>query len=400
MRALVLGLFALLVAPGTCAAGKMGGWTMRTEGEAAAQRQAKFHPLQGDLLHVRSDEESTATADSGPFQVSIPYRCSWWLYVTGERYDDLVIYRARDAADDPTDVMVLLREFPENPEDWHGVLWVEDRDGLQSVRHLRRPGWRLFSLVRKSEDGVDLLVDHELVGTYAARSAKPAQRIELGDFSASDGAGEAYWGEMAVALGLEGSGERVFAGSWQLDATGTATAEEADASEEVRRAHVYLRSSTESPCEAEWGPIAIGVPYHFQCQVYVSDDPYRDFTVISPLGADGQPTDIQLIFSDEAGAAAPEAADPEVADQGFVWVTDAEGRHSVGSVTRGVWHDFAISRRSQKEVALWVDGAPVKSFATRGPGPVASYRFGDFGSQSSCGEAYWDRIRLIPIPKR
>ena len=399
LRAVLAGVCLFLVAQGDSVAGQMGGLTVKTEGGAVAQKKPEFQPVRGDLVHLSSDDDSTATAESSPFEARIPYSCSWWLYVTGEPYDDLVIYKARDADGDPTDVTLLLRElrakFPDNPEDWHGALWVEDGDGLQSVSHLRRPGWRLFSLVRKSESEVDLLVDREVVGTYAARSDKPAQRIELGEFSSSDGAGEAYWGEISITAASGGADEQTSPGPWRLAATGAGRAEQGSEFEKVRQAHLYLRTETESRCEAEWGTISIRAPYHFWCQVYVSDDPYRDFSVISPLGADGQPTDIQLVFDDEAGA-----ADSEAAEQGFVWVTDAEGRHSVGSVTRGVWHDFAISRRSQTEAALWIDGVPLKkTFAARGAGPVASYRFGDFGSQSSCGEVYLYRIRLVPIPK-
>jgi hypothetical protein len=396
--AVLAGATIILAAANVCVAGRMGHWTIKTEAGAVAQTKAEFQSVRGDLVHLSSDDESTATAESDPFEARMPYSCSWWFYVTREPYDDLVIYRARDADGDPTDVTVMLRELrakvPEDPEEWRGALWVQDRDELQSVCHLRRPGWRLFSLVRKSEDEVELLIDREVVGTYAARSAQPAQRIELGDFSATDGAGKAYWGEMKISAASEGTGHEISPGHWRLAATGTGKAEQGSEFETVRRTHLYLRTDTESRCEAEWGTITVQMPYHFWCQVYVSEEPYQSFSVICPLGADGQPTDIQLIFDDEAGA-----ADSEAAEQGFVWVTDAEGRHSVGSVTRGVWHDFAISRRSQREVALWIDGVPVKTFTARGRGPVASYRFGDFGSRSSRGEAYWSRIGLVPIPK-
>jgi hypothetical protein len=155
-----------------------------------------------------------------------------------------------------------------------------------------------------------------------------------------------------------------------------------------------VKCDNEAPAEAKWGTFTISVPYHFWCQAYVSDEPYRDFSVIGPLDREGQPTDVELSFEDGEQQA---GAGPD--KQGFIWVTDAEGRHQVGSVARGVWHEFAMSRQTATKVALLIDGRPVGTFLSRSANPVAAYRFGDFSRRSSRGEAYWYRIRAVQVPK-
>jgi len=400
--ALVVGL-TVVHWTGTSLAGRAGGWTLRARGDGVAQTWPDFRPVAGPLLHLRSENQSTASAETEAPKLTLPYAVSWWIYVTQEKYDDLIVYQAKDEQGAPTDVKLMFREaeakLPANPEEWRGIVWVEDGSGCHSVAPIGRPGWHRLCLDRKSESAVDLLIDGTLVGTYAARSAKPARLIEVGDFSASDGAGEAYWGEVRIAPGGEGSAGEATLGGWRCAAFGAGVAELDRGCEGVRQANLYLRSSSKASCEAEWGTLGreIEIPYHFWCQVYVSEQPYQDFKVVCPLAADGQPTDIEIEFDEKPDAAASGSSEPS--QQGFIWVTDAQGRHSMGSVARGVWHEFAITRRKPGEVALWIDGAPVKTFASRSAKPAASFRFGDAASETTCGEAYWFWIRLVQIPK-
>lgn len=388
----------LLAAYGIGVAGKVGDWTFRTDGAGVAQRLPEFRPVSGDLLHIKSEADSTAKAEAGPLEVCIPYQVSWWMYATGDPYDDMVVYQASDEQGQQTDIVVIFREseekLPATPEEWHGMVWVQDAAGWHSVAHLRRPGWHRFRLDRKSEKEVALLINGEVIGAYAAPSARPVRRIALGDFSASEGAGEAYWAQMEMSQATGEAGAQTLVSKWDLVKTAGAIAEQGQAFEQVRRAHLYVKCDNEAPAEAKWGTFTISVPYHFWCQVYVSQEPYQDFCVVGPLDSEGQPTDVELSFEDGEQQA---GAGPD--KQGFIWVTDAEGRHQVGSVTRGVWHEFAMSRQTSTKVALLIDGRPVGTFLSRSANPVVAYRFGDFSRRSSRGEAYWYRIRAVQVPK-
>jgi hypothetical protein len=379
-------------------AGKVGDWTFRTDGAGVAERLPEFRPVTGEVLHIKSDAGSTAKAESEPLEVGIPYQVSWWMYAAAEPYDDIVVYQGSDEQAKETDIAVIFREseekLPATPDEWQGMVWVQDAAGWHSVAQLRRPGWHRFRLDRKSENDVELLINGEVIGSYPARSARPVRRVAVGDFSASEGAGEAYWGQMQVSQGAGEAGKAVLVSKWTLAATGSGAAEQGQAFEEVRRAHLYLKCDSESPAEAKWGTFALEVPYHFWCQVYVSQEPYQDFCVIGPLDREGQPADVELSFDDGEQQA---GAGPD--KQGFVWVTDAKGRHQVGSVTRGVWHDFAMSRQTGTKVAILIDGRPVGTFLSRSANPVVAYRFGDFSRRSSRGEAYWYRIRAVQVPK-
>ena len=385
----------ILAWPACSFGGQVGHFTLRTKGKAAAHIMPDFRPVAGPILHLRADGSSTARAECEIPDLQPPYELSYWFYVTLERYDDLVIYQAADGGGEPTDITVMLREaetkMPPSPDDWHGMVWVKDAGAMRSVCNLRRPGWHRVRIARKSEREVSLAVNGEVIGTYQARSPRPASRIELGDLSSTDGSGEAYWGRTTIRAG---EGPDVSLDAWKLAATGTGAAEQGLGFDEVRTAHLYLRRDASSSCDAQWGPVEMEVPYQFWCQVYVSESPYQHFNVICPLDGEGQPTDLQVEFNDgEAGAAG------EAPAEGFVWVVDAEGRHNVGSITRGVWHELTIRRRKEHTVDLLIDGVPVKTCPSRSTKPVASYRFGDFDADSSAGEAYWYKIRLLKIPR-
>jgi len=392
-RSAVLLAACFIVAWGACSfGGQVGHFTLRTKGKAAAHIMPEFRPVAGPILHLRADAPSTARAERELPEVGPPYELSFWFYVTMERYDDLVVYGAKDEKGEPTDVTVMLREaptkMPASPDEWQGMVCVKDAEALKSVGDLRRPGWHRVNIARTSETEVSLSVNGQVIGTYRALSARPARRIELGDFSSSDGAGEAYW----ARAGLRAGDKRdVSLDPWQLTATGKGAAEQGLGFDEVRTAHVYLRSDAASSCDAQWGPVEMEVPYQFWCQVYVAERPYQHFAVISPFDGDGAPTDLQVEFHDGESGEPP--------SEGFVWVTDAQGRHNVGSITRGVWHELTIRRRKERTVDLLIDGALAKSCPSRSTKPVASYRFGDFEADSSVGEAYWYKIRLLKIPR-
>ena len=379
-------------------AGQMGDWTIKAKGKAVAQTWPEFRPVAGDLLRLSSDADSTTRAECETGEISIPYRISWWIYVVNARYDDLVIYHARDEDGEPTDVSVMFREHPDkmplSPDDWHGMVWIEDAEGCRSVSHVLRPGWHHFEIVRKSQEAVEFAIDGNAIGTYSARSEKPAAGLIVGDLSSTDGSGEAYWGAVIVSVGEGQTAREIAIAKWMLTATGAGLAEQGIGLEKVRFSHLFLRSHPGSGAEAEWGTVRVEVPYQFWCQVYISDDPYQSFSVICPLDADGQPTDFEILFDDADAASAS-----EVPEEGFVWVVDAEGRHNVGSITRGVWHQMTIRRRTRSAVALLIDDVPLGTFISRSEKPVVSFRFGDFSAQQSAGEAYWYRIRLVQVPK-
>ncbi len=379
----------------------MGHWQLRAEGSASAQTQPEFAPVAGDLLHLRSEARSTASASAPLGEPTIPYRVSWWLYVIGDMYDDFVVYQAKDSAGEPTDITLMLREtwekLPQSPDDWHGMVWVRDAKGDHSVAHLRRPGWHRLEIARKSEQEVELRINGDVIGTYQARGLKPAREVEVGDSSTSEGAGEAYWGATVITCGQGPAAVQSAVRAWRVQATEGGRAEQGSEFQEVRRAQLYLRDvagKEAARCQAEWGQVQVAVPYQFWCQVYVSEQPYQAFSVVCPLTREGKPTDIEVQFEDEPGAAGEKGP-----QQGFVWVVDREGRHGVGSVTRGVWHELILRRRTAQEVDLLIDGRPVHTFASRSTDPVASYRFGDFAAENQAGEAYWYRIGLVQVPK-
>ena len=398
LRAIVLGMCLLSLALAPAFGGQAGQFTIRAKGRAAAQTLPDFHPVAGRILHLQSVEAATAKAEWQTAPLQPPYEVSGWVYLAGASYDDLILYRARDDKGEPTDVTVMLREhaskMPDSPDDWHGALWVEDAEGCRSVASVRRPAWNKICVARKSEQEVTVLVNGEAAGSFRARSARPAARIEVGDFSASDGSGEAYWGGMVVSVGQGPTAKQLSVEPWELSATGGGTAEQGLGFDEARRAHLYLQSAEGTSCEAEWGTVRMEVPYQFWCQVYVSEEPYRNFNLICPLDGEGNPTDLQVELDDGEQQAGGEAS-----PVGFVWVIDAEGRHNVGSIARGAWHELTIRRRKERTVDLLIDGVPVKSCPSRSSKPVASYRFGDFSSESSVGEAYWYKIRLVHVPK-
>jgi hypothetical protein len=397
--AALVGAAIALAAGGIGLAGKIGDWAFRTEGAGVAERLPEFRPVTGDVLHIKSDASSTAKAESEALAVAVPYQVSWWMYATGEPYDDMVVYQAMDEEGKDTDISVIFREseekLPATPDEWQGMVWLQDAAGWHSVAQLRRPGWQRFRLNRKSEKEVELLINGEVIGSYPALSARPVRRISVGDFSVSEGTGEGYWNQMQVSPGAGAAGKEAVVSKWGLAATGSGAAEQGLGFEEIRRAHLFVKCGGEAPAEAKWGTFMIEVPYHFWCRVYVSEEPYRDFCVVGPLNRGGNPTDIELSFDDQE---APAGAGPD--QQGFIWVADAEGKHQVGSVTRGVWHEFAMSRQTKTQVALLIDGRPAGTFVSRGADPVAAYRFGDFSRRSSRGEAYWYRIRLVQVPKQ
>jgi len=393
---LVICVLSLALAP--CFGGQSGQFTIRAKGKAAAQTLPDFRPVAGPILHLQSTETGIAKAEWQAPPLQAPYEVSGWVYLAGAGYDDLILYRARDDKGEPTDVTVMLREhpskMPESPDDWHGALWVEDAGGCRSVTSLHRPAWNKVCVARKSEQEVALIVNGQAVGSFRARSVRPAARIEVGDFSATEGSGEAHWGGMVVSVGQGPAAKQQPVGPWELSATGGGTAEQGLGFDEARRAHLYLQSAEGTSCDAEWGTVSMEVPYQFWCLVYVSDSPYHSFNLICPLDGEGNPTDLQVELDDGEPQAAGEAPAP-----GFVWVIDAEGRHNVGSIARGAWHELTIRRRKERAVDLLIDGMPVKSCPSRSTKPVASFRFGDSSSQSSVGEAYWYKIRLVHVPK-
>jgi len=370
-------------------------------GGAVAQTRPTFAPAAGPALHLLSQDNSTATARCEVSGVSVPYRVSWWLHVEAETYDDFVIYQASDEAGQPTDVTIMFRErpekMPESPEDWRGMVWVQDAAGPKSVCSIRRPGWHRVEVVRKSAGEVVVRINSEEIGTYQARSGKPARKIEVGDANASEGAGEAYWAGLQVTSGLAGASKVVAASPWVSSATGAGLSDYGVGLDEVEKAHLYLHNrpgKEPSKCEAVWGDVKVEIPYQFWCQVYVSEQPYQDFSVICPFGGEGKPTDVEVEFQDPGARAAPGTP-----AEGFVWVIDANGRHAAGSASRGVWHEIIMRRQSPREVIVLIDDRPVGTFASRSQAPVTRYRFGDFGADQQRGEAYWYRIRLVPIPK-
>jgi len=400
ITAVIGGLCTALAGAGSSWAGRMGQWTLQSKGGAKAQTLPDFRPVSGDILHLKSEAASTATAESKELDLAIPYQVSCWIYVTDKRYDDLVVYGANDQEGQPTDITVMFREdpgkLPVSPEDWHGLVWVQDGKECHSVSYLRRPGWHRLAVSRKSEGEVALLINGEEVGTYPARSPKPARRLRLGDFSAADGYGEAYWGEVTTTSGEGAGNKEVALGGWQLSATGGGAAEQGGECEEARCVHLYLESGPQSSSEAVWGTVTVGVPYQFWCQVYVSEQPYHEFNLVLPLDREGKPTDLQVILDDGDGGSPAASAESKKAS---VWVVDEKGRRQVGSLTRGVWHEVMMQRRKLTQVGLLLDGMPVDNFVSPSSNPVASYRFGNMEPEAAAGEAYWYRIRLVQVPR-
>ncbi len=378
-------------------AGQKGHFTMRSEGKAVAQTLPDFGPVAGELLHIRTDAASAATATSNPLDVTFPYAARWWFYVTAERYDDFLVYQSVDAKDKPTDVTIMLREaqekLPPSPDDWRGMVWIHDANGCQSVTQLRRPGWHHISLARKGENEVEVEIDRVVLGSYAARSPNPAEHIQLGDLSTEDGAGEAYWGRITIAQQTEAAAREISVDTWNMDSSAGGTAEQRIGFEKARRAHLYLQTDDTSRCDAKWGDVRVNVPYQFWCQFYVSEQPYESFCVICPLDRENMPTDFELQLDDTAGSEA------ENGSEGLMWVVDAEGRHNAGPLARGVWHNLAIRRRSARNVDLLIDDVSAGRYVSRSPNPVTAFRFGDFSSQSNSGEAYWYKLRLVQVPE-
>lgn len=152
---------------------------------------------------IDSDARSTASISSPRLRPQLPYRVTFWVRVSQDRYNGFMIYDAADASRQKTDIQVYLHDDRGDrtaDNGWHGEVWVKDGVGRYSVTSVRRGDWVKFAVERRRNGMVTLLIDDRAVGTYTARSPQPMERIVgVGDNMRSWWHGNASWGPVEIS---------------------------------------------------------------------------------------------------------------------------------------------------------------------------------------------------------
>lgn len=178
-------------------------WTMARSRDGIVElRPSAVHPS-ARSFYIAGNVASTAWVASPPLDVHPPYRVSFWVHVSADRYNGFSIYDAIDVRRGPTDMRVYLHDDRGDRTaqgGWHGALWVKDAVGRYSVSPVPRNQWVKFALQRRRDNSVTLFMNDRPVGNFVSRSALPLGGIErIGDINRQWWHGVASWGPVEIA---------------------------------------------------------------------------------------------------------------------------------------------------------------------------------------------------------